>query len=277
MAIISAFADEIDADPKVQMDTLAAHGVKHIDLRGAWDANVMRLSDAQCKELKAMLDDRGFGIPCIGSPIGKVPVDGDLDAHFDEFKHACDLSDFFEAGRIRMFSYYPPEAGGSVLDHRGTVIERLQQMCDFVADRNITLVLENESKLFGSLPPQLADLFETLRSDKLVMAFDPANFVNDGALPVFETCWEPLKQYVGFFHIKDMVADSTGPCVPSGEGNGDIEKVLAGAKAMGYDGVLTLEPHLAAAGQFKGHTGPQLFEKAVTALKGICDRVGMSY
>jgi sugar phosphate isomerase/epimerase len=277
MAIISAFADEIDADPRIQMDTLAAHGVTHIDLRGAWDTNVMKLSDAQCKELKAMLDDRGFGIPCIGSPIGKVPVDSDLDAHFDEFKHACDLSDFFEAGRIRMFSYYPPEAGGSVLDHRDTIIERLQQMCDYVADRNITLVLENESKLYGSLPPQLEDLFESLPSEKLTMAFDPANFVNDGATPVFETCWEPLKQYVGYFHIKDKVSGETGPCVPAGEGDGDMEKVLAAAAAMGYDGVLTLEPHLKAAGQFKGSTGPELFGTAVAALKRICDRVELNY
>jgi len=276
MAIISAFADEIDADPKVQMDTLAAHGVMHIELRGAWDTNVMKLSDAQCKDLKRMFGDRGFGVACIGSPIGKVTIDSDLDAHFDEFKHACDLAAFFDSGLIRVFSFYPPE-NGDILDHRDTVIERLQQMCDYVADRPVRLALENESNLYGSLPPQLEDLFQTLRSEKLVMAFDPANFVNDGALPVFETAWERLKQYVGHFHVKDKVAGSTGPCVPSGEGDGDMEKVLRGAHQMGYEGVLTLEPHLAAAGQFKGHTGPELFEKAVTALKRICDRVGMSY
>ena len=62
MAIISAFADEIDADPKVQMDTLEAHGVMHIELRGAWDTNVMKLSDSECKDLKQMFGDRGFGV-----------------------------------------------------------------------------------------------------------------------------------------------------------------------------------------------------------------------
>ena len=276
MAILSAFADEIDADPKVQMDTMAPHGVMHIELRGAWDTNVMRLSDAQCAELKKMLSDRGFAVACIGSPIGKVTVDSDLDAHFDEFKHACDLAEFFDCGRVRMFSYYPPE-GGNILEHRAIVMERLQQMCEHVTDRPVTMVLENESKLYGSLPPQMDDLFKTLASDKLVMAFDPANFVNDGAMPVFETCWEPLKQYVGYFHIKDKVSGATGPCVPAGEGDGDMEKVLAGAKQMGYDGVLALEPHLAAAGQFRGDTGPELFGKAVAALKAICDRVGISY
>ncbi|MBN1345815.1 MAG: sugar phosphate isomerase/epimerase [Phycisphaerae bacterium] len=277
MAIISAFADEISADPKVQIDTLLANGVDHVDLRGAWDTNVMKLSDAQCKELKRMFADRGVTVACIGSPIGKVPIDGDLDAHFDEFKHSCDLAESFGCGPIRMFSYYPPESGGSILDHRERVMERLQQMIDYVQSRPILLVLENESKLYGSMPEQMQDLMETLANDKLTMAFDPANFVNDGAMPVFETCWEPLKQYVGYFHIKDKVSGSTGPCVPAGEGDGDMEKILGSAAAMGYNGILTLEPHLSAAGQFKGDTGPQLFGKAVAALKGICDRVGLKY
>ncbi len=277
MAIISAFADEIDDDPKVQIDTLLANGVNHVDLRGAWGANVMKFSDAQCKEIKQMFDDRGITVACIGSPIGKVPIDSDLDAHFEEFTHACDLAEFFGCEPIRMFSYYPPEAGGGILDHRETVVQRLQQMIDYAQGRPILLVLENESKLYGSMPEQMKDLMDTLKNDKITMAFDPANFVHDHATPVYEKCWQPLKQYCGYFHIKDMVEGATGPCVPAGEGDGDIEKILADAVAMGYDGILTLEPHLAEAGQFKGSTGPELFGKAVTTLKGICDRIGMKY
>ncbi len=276
MVTFSAFADEIDAEPVVQMDTLEANGVKHIELRGAWNTNVMKLTDAQCQHLRTLFTDRGFGVACIGSPIGKVTVDSDLDKHFDEFKHACDLAEFFGCNRVRMFSYYPPQ-GGNILDHRRTVIERLQQMCDYVATRPVTMVLENESNLYGALPAQLADLFENLVSDKLVMAFDPANFVHMGAMPVFETCWEPLKKYVRYFHIKDMVRGVGDHCVPAGQGDGEIEKVLAGAAAMGYEGFLALEPHLSAAGQFSGHTGPQLFSTAVNALRAICDRVGLSY
>ncbi len=276
MVTFSAFADEIDPDPKVQMDTLEANGVKQIELRGAWDINVMKLNDDQCRELKQMLDERGFQVACIGSPIGKVTVDSDLSAHFEDFKHACHLAEFFESGRVRLFSYYPPE-GGSILDHRNTVIEHLQQMCDYVADKPVTLVLENESKLYGEKPAQLADLMDTLRSDKLTMAFDPANFVHGDIVPVYENAWLRLKQYVGYFHIKDMVRGASGPCVPAGEGDGDIEKILADAQTMGYDGILALEPHLAEAGQFKGSTGTELFSTAVTALKGICDRVGLEY
>ena len=78
MAIISAFADEIDPDPVVQVQVLADNGVDHIDLRGVWGTNVMKLTDAQCADAKRIFDDAGVRIACIGSPIGKVAVDADL-------------------------------------------------------------------------------------------------------------------------------------------------------------------------------------------------------
>ena len=47
MPTLSAFADEISPDPRLQMDGLEANGVKFIELRGAWNVNVMKFSDAQ--------------------------------------------------------------------------------------------------------------------------------------------------------------------------------------------------------------------------------------
>ena len=40
---------------------------------------------------------------------------------------------------------------------------------------------------------------------------------------------------------------------------------------------MTLEPHMAAAGQFRGFTGPDLFAEAVSALKTLCDEAGLAY
>jgi len=60
-----------------------------------------------------------------------------------------------------------------------------------------------------------------------------------------------------------------------GEGDGEAERILRDAAAAGYDGFLTLEPHLAQAGQFKGFTGPDLFKKAAEAARAVCERAGM--
>ncbi len=77
--------------------------------------------------------------------------------------------------------------------------------------------------------------------------------------------------------MKDKKAGAAGPCVPVGQGDGDVERVLADAANDGFDGFLALEPHLAKAGQFAGHTGPELFKVAADALKQLCDRVGLPY
>lgn len=77
------------------------------------------------------------------------------------------------------------------------------------------------------------------------LVFDPANFVQIGA-----DAWEAfelLRPHVQYVHIKDALRGS-GMNVPCGEGDGQIRRILAALKADGYDGFLTLEPHLAAFG-----------------------------
>ncbi|UCD28291.1 MAG: sugar phosphate isomerase/epimerase [Planctomycetota bacterium] len=273
MPIISAFADEIDADPKVQMDVLEDNGVKYIDLRGAYGENVMKFSKDRCGELKKMFGDRGFGIACIGSPIGKIRLDEDLDKHFDDFKHAVDLAEFFKSKYIRIFSFYPPE-GEDVAQYRGVIVDRLAQQVDYVSDRDVILVLENESNLFGAYPERCVYLFAAIKSDKLVGAFDPANFVVMDVKDVYKTCWLPLRDYNGYFHIKDFVYGEKEHAVPAGEGDGNIPEILRDAADRGYDGFLTLEPHLAKAEHSSGVTGPALFKVATDALKKICADVG---
>jgi len=273
-AKISAFADEIDADPKVQLSTLRGEQIKYIELRGAWGINVMNLSDAQCRELKSMFDGEGFKVSCIASPIGKVRLDENWDEHFDLFEKAVDLAEFFGCQYIRIFSYYAPE-GKNIADFKDEVISRLRQQAEFVSSRPVTLVLENESDIYGDTPERCLELMQALEGKKVVMAFDPANFVSVGALPVYEKCWLPLRKYVGYFHMKDKASPAERKAVPVGQGAGDCKRILADAAEAGYEGFLAIEPHLSAAGQFGGFTGPDLFKVAARALKDLCEQVGL--
>lgn len=274
MPTLSAFADEISQDPKEQMDCMEANGVKFIELRGANGENVMKFSEATCRELKKQYNDRGFGISCIGSPIGKVRLDDDWRKHFDDYKHAVDLAEFFDCRYIRIFSYYAPQ-GADVADFRAEVIDRLNEQVDYIANRKVTLVLENEKDLFGALPERCVYLFAAVRSKRLVAAFDPANFVNMDVKNVYQTCWLPLQPYVGYFHVKDFLYGETEQAVPAGEGDGDIPTILKDAATDGYDGFLALEPHLGKAEHSTGQTGPELFKVATDALKKICADVGL--
>ncbi len=83
-----------------------------------------------------------------------------------------------------------------------------------------------------------------------------------------------LKPYTVHIHVKDALTGS-GKVVPAGEGDGHIAEILKDAYASGYRGFLSLEPHLAATGQFSGFSGPTLFGVAVEALRKVAKENGI--
>ena len=276
MITFSAFADEIGPDLDLQMGTCQANGVMAIDIRGIDDINVSSMTLAQAGEYKKRLDDRGFTVPCIGSPLGKIKISDDFDAHLELTRHTCDVAHAFGTDRIRMFSFYPTE-GSDILDQRSEVMDRLGRMLEVAEQADAVFHHENESGIYGSSPAGCKDIFATFKTDRLKGIFDPANFVNDGFRP-FDECWQAgLAELTDAFHIKDKVAGAEGPCVPAGEGDGQFAEIFADLATRGFDGYMTFEPHLAAAGQFTGHTGPELFATAVTALKKLLDDAGLAY
>jgi sugar phosphate isomerase/epimerase len=272
MVRLSGFADEIGPDLELQIQTLASEGLKFLELRGVWGKNVLDLTADDRNRLKKRLRQAGIGVSSIGSPIGKVRIDEPWADHVARFKIALDAAEFFEAPFIRIFSYYPPE-GGRIEDHRDEVIRRLNEQMQLAKGRRAQLLHENEAAIYGEKTEGCLDIARRVPGIRLI--FDPANFVCAGVRP--REAWPALRDKVVYFHIKDAILGS-GQIVPSGEGDGDIAEVLRDAiVSRGYDGFLSLEPHLAAAGQFSGFSGPDLFKKAVRALKAVLDHLGVEY
>lgn len=271
MLRLSAFADEISPELDEQIRTCRANGVTHFELRGVAGKNVLDFDPGLCSEIRTKLSDNGLGVVCIASPVGKTRIDEPWDAAFDKIKIAVERSQFFAAPMIRVFSYYPPEAG-TIEPHRDEVMRRMGAMVDEVKNLDVTLVHENEAKIFGEKAAGCVDLMKTINSPKLRSAFDFANFIQAGEKPTDN--WPLLKPFTTHIHIKDALA-STGKNVPAGEGDGQMETIIRDAYASGYRGFLSLEPHLSVAGQFGGFTGPQMFKVATDALRAVCQRAGV--
>lgn len=266
MLKLAAFTDEISPNLDEQIKFCKANGISHFELRGVANKNVLDFDPALRNEIKTKLADNGLAVGIIGSPIGKVKINEPWSAHFDRFKTAVELSQFFNAPLIRLFSYYP-EDGRNILNHRDEVLRRFREKIDYVKNIPVTLAHENEAKIYGEKKKECVDLMETLNSPKLRFAFDFGNFVQCGENPLNN--WPALKPYTIHIHIKDAV-HSTNKMVPAGQGEGHIPEILKDAYASGYRGFLSLEPHLAAQGKFSGFTGPELFKTAVDALKQLC-------
>jgi 3-dehydroshikimate dehydratase len=266
MLRLAAFADEISPDLDVQIEHCRKNGVTHFELRGVAGKNVLDFDDALRSEIKRKLADAGMGVVSIGSPIGKVKLSEPWEKHFDRFKIAVELAEFFNAPFIRIFSYY------EAVD-REEVLSRMQQKVEYLHGCTPVLIHENEKDIYGERGVQCHDLLRTINSPRLRCAFDFANFVQAGENPLDN--WPSLKPYTVHIHIKDALT-ATGQVVPAGQGDGRIAEILKDAYASGYRGFLSLEPHLAQAGQFSGFSGPDQFKVAADALKKLCSDNGIS-
>ena len=275
MLRLAAFADEISPDLDVQIEHLKKNGIGYLELRGVAGQNVLDFGPALRREIKTKLADHGLAVACIGSPIGKVKLNESFEKHFDRFKIAVELAEYFGTSLIRIFSYYPAEGrthADLVAQGRAEVLRRMQRKLDYVAGRPIVLVHENEANIYGETAEQCLDLHQQLPSPQFRAAFDFGNFVLANEDPARN--WPMLKPYVAHFHIKDAVT-ATRKIVPAGEGDGQIGEILQDAQASGYRGFLTLEPHLAAAGQFSGFSGPDLFARSVQAMRQVARARGI--
>ncbi len=242
---ISGFSDEIDAKVDVQFEVLNKLGIKYFEPRGIDGKNISALTEDEAKALKTKMDKCGIKVSSIGSPIGKVKVTDDLDEHFELFKRVVAIAKILDAKYIRMFSFFH-EGGEWTADEREVVFSNLKRMIQYAKENDVVLLHENEKDIYGDIAPRCLDLMENLYCDNFKAVFDPANFVQSGQDT--KEAYEMLKEYIEYMHIKDALFKD-GSVVPSGFGDGNVEYILRGLFENGFNGFLSLEPHL---GSFEG-------------------------
>jgi sugar phosphate isomerase/epimerase len=147
-------------------------------------------------------------------------------------------------------------------------------LAELLAEKeNIILLHENEHGIYGEKPKECLDILETVNSPNLRCLFDPANFIIEGIKP-YRDAYPILKDYIVYLHIKDAkYVPGKIIITPAGEGDGEVREILRALKKKGFDGFLSLEPHLSSAGKYQGFSGPDLFKKAAEALKKILEEI----
>jgi sugar phosphate isomerase/epimerase len=273
MIRLSAFADEISSDPVQQLDVLAQHGIRHIEFRSIHGTNVLDLTEEQHIEFRDLLRARNFGLSAIGSPIGKIPITDPLEPHLARFTRALELARFYDAPRIRIFSYYIPD-GDDPAKHRTEVMRRMARKAEMAGGSGVVLMLENERGIYGDTAARVLDVLTTVNSRALGNIFDPANYLEVGQN--IDEAWALLKDRTVHFHVKDY-STKLKKNVPAGQGQGQIPQLIADAVTAGFEGFCTLEPHLVVAEKMYGFTGPERFGDAARALKDELDKRKIAY
>ena len=278
--ILSAFADEAGKSLASQIAALQRNGIGYIEPRAIDKKGVITLSECELKEVRRTLDDGGIRVSSLGSPIGKYPIDEPFAPHLEDFRRALQAAHILGTNLIRMFSFFVPQ--DRLKECRSEVMDRLSVMLEEAKAEGITLCHENESKIYGQMPGEVADLLTTLPD--LAGIFDPANYRMNGAdaaegidvtLPSFR-----------YMHVKDAIFDEQA-IVPAGEGEGKIADAIGKIDRHTDHAVfLSVEPHLHVFSAYSSIDDHELkgrhvfknsdesFDFAVNALKNLLRQEG---
>lgn len=280
MVKISGFIDEIDANFHEQVKVAADIGLKYAEVRSAGGKFVGLHPQEDIRGFKRTLDEFGLKVSSLASPIGKVPVTDPFETEWERFKRFIELAAQFETTNMRVFSFYIAQ-DDEPDKYTSEVVERMCRMAEHAKTAGVTLLHENEKGIFGDMPERCLLLMNKINNPNFKLIFDFANFVQ--CKQNVMAAYEMLKNHVAYFHVKDEDA-ITGESVVAGRGNGSIEDILKLAIAAGYDGFLSLEPHLVnfaglASLEIDPHTrksdmnGEEAFRKAHDALVEILGRI----
>ena len=237
---ITGFADEIAPELEKQIAGLKGLGMSYVEMRGVDGNNLIYHTDEKVAQIKKTLEENGIRLSALGSPLGKIQITDDFAPHYEEFKRAVEIAHKMDCSTIRMFSFYLPQ-GSDPSVYEGEVIDRLGKFVDYATANDVLLLHENEKEIYGALAPECKKLMDTFYGEHFKAIFDFANFVQCGQDTL--EAYEMLKPYIVYIHVKDALkADQS--VVPAGYGDGNVAAILKDLLASGFDGFLSLEPHL---------------------------------
>ena len=279
--VLSAFSDEAGKSLAEQIAALKRNGIRYMEIRGVDGMNISKIPLATVAEYKKQLDEAGIRVLTIGSPVGKIKLQEDWEAHVADFLHLLGAARILEAKRIRMFSIFTDTPA----EDEDIILARMEELLELAEAAGVTLYHENEKGIYGDNDERVLRLVDEF-AGRMEFIFDPANFIQCDVDP--KTAYAKLKEAIDYFHVKDALKES-GEVVPAGAGDGAIADILTDFAKDRENVMLTVEPHLKSFDGLKDHTSMkseprhiykdnnESFDVAVTALKNILKERGLSY
>lgn len=276
---LTGFADEIDSSLDKQIEVLKKLHIHYVEMRGVNGKALVEYPILEVKEIKKQLDGEGIHLSSVGSPIGKIKITDEFLPHMELYKHTVEIAHQMGTPYIRMFSFFMPD-NRDYPSWQGKVFEQLGQMVDYAKANEVILLHENEKDIYGDAADRCLEIMKKFYGEHFQAVFDFANFVQ--CRQNTREAYEMLKPYISYIHVKDA-RWSDGSVVPAGMGDGHVENILKSLKNGGYQGFLSLEPHLSDFAGFhaleqtmtqkKKMSGEEAFTMAYDALGKILNKL----
>jgi sugar phosphate isomerase/epimerase len=259
MMYLTGFADEAADSIDGQIEATASLGWRHLEIRAVNGRNIHDVSDPEFEDIRRKLDRAGILAGALGSNIANWGRD--IGEPFQEVLETVDrtIRRCIALGsrlvRVMSWKVIRDDRGRAVADQNECErFRRLREITARFVDAGITPVHENCATWGGMSWGHTLRMLEEVPGLKLV--FDTGNppLTEDFSAPwpyppqSSREYYEHVKNHIAHVHIKDSRREAaTGEelyCWP-GEGDGDVRFVLDDLAKQGYDGGLSIEPHMA--------------------------------
>jgi len=259
----TGFADEAGRTIGEQIAATQRLGWSHIESRNIDGVNIHDISDEQFEQVCDSLEQAGVGINCFGSTVANWSrhprSEEDYRKSLAELERAIPRMRRLGTRMIRGMSFAIPrdeEPDSPELEQ--IIFEKLNVIVKTCRDNGIDYMHENCRNYGGLSHEHTLKLIDNVPGLKLV--FDTGNppmtdrrignppYRKQSSLEFFRN----VREFVGYIHIKDTrflrETDGVFPeaeFVYPGEGDGEVVAVLEELLASGYDGGISIEPHMA--------------------------------
>ena len=261
----SGFADEAGSSIEVQIRATQDLGWHMIEARNIGSTNITDISDGEFDEAAQRLAAAGIKIHCFGSAVANWGTDPrreeDFQRSMESLRRAIPRMHRLGTKFIRGMSF------GIVRDEQPDspqlekmIFEKVRALVRICEENGVVYLHENCMNYGGLSYQHTLKLMEAVNSPNFRLVFDTGNPVgSDNRIgdPPYrkQSSWEfyrQVKDYVVHVHIKDCIfIEETDGLFPKlehtfpGEGHGDVAQIVDDLIASRYEGVLSIEPHLA--------------------------------
>lgn len=247
----TGFADEAEKTLDGQISTLREVGWSSIELRLLDGKNVCDQTDDQWKETWDRLQAENISVAGFGGQIGNWarPITADFQQDVDELRRVAPR--MREAGTkfLRIMSY--PNDPDNPLGRdawKAETVKRLKELAVIAQGEGVVLGHENCSG-YGESAEGYLELAEAVDSSALRLIFDTGNnSLHDHNTDVTWDYYKACRDQIDHVHIKCAKPGEDGKYETCHVDEDPVQqRIIADLEATGYDGWLSIEPHLKAA------------------------------
>ncbi|MCK9266955.1 sugar phosphate isomerase/epimerase [bacterium] len=243
----TGISDEAGQPIEVQIKAHKELGWDYLEIREVDKENLTLMSDEKFDEVYAKVSEAGMKVSCFAGAVGNwaTKISGDFTKDYDEIKRAIPRMKKFNTKYIRVMSWpNDSENPWTYEDWGKEAIRRMKVLAKMAEDAGIILAHENCSG-WAAKTKEMLRIYEEVDSPAFKLMYDTGNVVAYQDGDAFDNYMQ-LKPYIGYVHIKDYKRiDGKSAAVYPGEGEGRVKEVMADLKKTGYDGFVSIEPHMA--------------------------------